>query len=845
MEINLQPSTPNPTPAAQSGCLGSFVMVLTTLWILSIAWIRQGITLTSTITPDRTAQTVALIGAGVQIVLTIPLLLLLSSYWPNHRYRLVFRGWLAASVLVILTAPIFLTGPTVAQTHLLLQTAAVAILIAILLFWKPGKTAPGEQPTALINDGSPANTVTLPPSQAHRWILAVTIGSALAYPWLAWGALGSILDTILGILFCLALGLIAALILELYLLPALQIGSNFWGDYFLGGLSIGVMLVILAEATAFAFGAVQQFLMIILPGLGWAIIAIDKLLANSSIHPPADTPEVRLRKPRWPTLLPAAILIGLAAAGPVLFIDPDELALVISMGAGEMLAKGYSASFISMATGLAFGLILLILLLLRGSQRGAIEPRNRPSRPVTAALWVLALLFVGAGAGVYFSTGQSGWYGERMFVILKDQADVSTAREMTDYNQRRQFVHHTLVEHADSTQADLRRSLDRLGIHYTPYYLVNAIEVGANPALRLWLNTRPEVDRILDSPRMRPLPERPPLSTGSEQAPRRPQWNLTEIGADRVWNESGITGQGIVIGQSDSGAEGSHPELAASYRGINGDNDYNWFDPWNGTTSPNDTGGHGTHTLGSILGKNTGVAPGAQWIACVNLARNLGNPALYLDCWQFMLAPFPIGGDPFRDGDPARGAHVLNNSWGCPEIEGCDGNTYTSAVKALSDAGIFVVASAGNDGPACATLEYPPPIYAEALAVGAIDRAGELASFSSIGPVTSDGSQRVKPDLVAPGVGVLSSFPGKTYASLSGTSMAGPHVAGVVALMWAANPALIGDIQQTADILHQTASPYTGSLPNCPGATDRPSTAMGYGIVDAFAAVNAAIQIKK
>ena len=96
------------------------------------------------------------------------------------------------------------------------------------------------------------------------------------------------------------------------------------------------------------------------------------------------------------------------------------------------------------------------------------------------------------------------------------------------------------------------------------------------------------------------------------------------------------------------------PELANSYRGRNGDHNFNWYDPWYGAQQPQDINGHGTHTLGSVLGNSTGVAPDAQWIACANLARNLGNPAYYLDCMQFMLAPFPLGGSPFSDGDPAR-----------------------------------------------------------------------------------------------------------------------------------------------------------------------------------------------
>jgi subtilisin family serine protease len=320
-------------------------------------------------------------------------------------------------------------------------------------------------------------------------------------------------------------------------------------------------------------------------------------------------------------------------------------------------------------------------------------------------------------------------------------------------------------------------------------------------------------------------------------------WNLTMIGADRVWNELGVRGRGVVVGQSDSGVDGAHPEFAARYRGQAGENEYNWLDPWNHTSSPTDTGGHGTHTLGSILGTSVGVAPEAEWIGCVNLARNLGNPGLYLDCLQFMLAPYPQGGDALRDGDPRRGAMVLNNSWGCPDVEGCDANALLAAVAALRDAGVFVVASAGNDGPGCSSINSPLSLYADVFSVGAVDRQSEPADFSSRGPVTSDGSGRVKPDLAAPGVNVYSSLPGGTYGLNSGTSMAGPHVAGVVALMWSANPRLIGDIERTEQILRETAKPaqpVSGGIV-CGDPNALPNVVTGYGIVDAYAAVKRAI----
>jgi subtilisin family serine protease len=290
--------------------------------------------------------------------------------------------------------------------------------------------------------------------------------------------------------------------------------------------------------------------------------------------------------------------------------------------------------------------------------------------------------------------------------------------------------------------------------------------------------------------------------------------------------------------------QGDHPALRDGYRGRAGQNDYNWLDPWNGSRAPTDISGHGTHTTGSVLGRGgIGVAPGAEWIGCVNLARNLGNPPLYLDCLQFMLAPYAQGADPFTDGDPARAPHVLNNSWGCPPLEGCDPGALAPAVRALRAAGIFVVASAGNAGPRCGSVSDPIAIYDDVFSVGASDEDGNVAPFSSRGPVTVDSSDRIKPDILAPGVGVLSSLPGGTYGFNDGTSMAGPHVAGVVALMWSANPKLIGDIDQTEQILIATARPYVGQKIGC-FEGDLPSDAYGYGLVDAYAAVQAALALR-
>jgi subtilisin family serine protease len=155
---------------------------------------------------------------------------------------------------------------------------------------------------------------------------------------------------------------------------------------------------------------------------------------------------------------------------------------------------------------------------------------------------------------------------------------------------------------------------------------------------------------------------------------------------------------------------------------------------------------------------------------------------------------------------------------------------------------VFVEVSAGNDGPLCYTLDSPPAIYDEVYTTGAVDEFGQVTAFSSVGPVNSDGSGRIKPDIIAPGEEVLSAMPGSTYGRMTGTSMAGPHVVGVVALMWSANPDLIGDIDRTEAILNASARPYTGPVPQCPGADGLPSTVTGYGVLDAYAAVQMALE---
>ena len=628
--------------------------------------------------------------------------------------------------------------------------------------------------------------------KAGNLSLALFLAAFGVAPFAVLGAFGSPTDALLGLLAGLSLGLLASALME-----------STTGNKFLDAFGIGAVLTLLGSAVG--YDGAQLILLALLPSFAFAIAVV------------------------MPSRTAGMILTGLLASAGLIFFDPTELTILL----GDIGAAALKAGGIALGLGLVVGIIGLVIQFVTGA--GSESGMKRVLGLVGAgAAWLVVIV-------LFFTNGHQGFYGDRLFVIMKAQADLSDASQIKDIDARRTEAYKEMTQLANETQTDLRDTFDSLGVDYTPYYLVNAMEVRGGTLIRLFLLTRPEVDRVIHSPRLRPAQPVDAMSLSNmfgQGAPSGVQWNVSMIGADKVWGEFGVRGEGIVIGQSDSGVDVNHPDLKDSYRGKTDGDDYNWFDPWYGGTSPYDENGHGTHTLGTVLGQNgIGVAPDATWFACMNLNRNLGNPALYLDCMQFMLAPFPQGGDPLADGDPTRAADVLNNSWGCPEIEGCDPDALLYAANHLRDAGIFVVVSTGNDGPNCSTVNAPLSLYDSVFSVGAIDRSGNVTEFSSRGPVTADGSNRMKPDIVAPGRDILSALPGGTYGALEGTSMAGPHVAGVVALLWSADPSLIGDIDRTEQIIIETAKPYTGNTSFGCFEGGNPNAAYGYGIVDVYAAV--------
>lgn len=440
----------------------------------------------------------------------------------------------------------------------------------------------------------------------------------------------------------------------------------------------------------------------------------------------------------------------------------------------------------------------------------------------------------------------------RTLVVLAEQADLSGAAQVPPGEARRRYVYDALRRTALRTQAPLRSWLAAHGIPHRSHYLVNLLAVEVDRAALLALAARPDVARIAADPA---LPGVEAVATAAA-APIAVEWGVGFVRAPEVWAQYGVAGQGVVLGSQDTGVAWTHPALQAKYRGWQGgavDHTYSWHDAIGPTSRcPDPTvpcdghfSAHGTHTVGTMVGDDgqgnqVGVAPAAQWIGCRNMDdAGWGRPATYIECFEFLLAPYPFGGDPLLDGRPELGAHIVNNSWACPPQEGCDVDTLRPIVEAVRAAGVLVVASVGNNGSACSSAINPIGIYDASFSVGAVDSAGTLASFSSRGPVTRDGSGRLKPDLVAPGVAVRSAGAGGSYTFMSGTSMAAPHVAGVAALLWSADPTLIGRVDETEYLLTRTARGVRDLTCGAANADGWPNNRFGWGYVDALAAVQA------
>jgi serine protease AprX len=440
------------------------------------------------------------------------------------------------------------------------------------------------------------------------------------------------------------------------------------------------------------------------------------------------------------------------------------------------------------------------------------------------------------------------------FAVVADQADLSGAAALRTKAEKGRYVHDALWTKSQASQRPVLQWLRERGIEHRSFYIVNAILVKGSREIAEALAARPDVARIEGNPHIRNALPQPDAVLEAPSQPQKPETiepGISYTHAPDVW-ALGFRGQGITVAGADTGQRWTHNALKPHYRGWDGqnaDHNYNWHDSihdsvgnpcGNDSPFPCDDNGHGTHTIGTAIGDDgmgnqIGMAPGAKWIGCRNIDRGNGTPARYIECMEWFLAPYPIGGG---QGDPLKAPDITTNSWYCPPSEGCSVATLQAAVEAQAAAGIMMVVRADSTGPSCSTMENPPAIYAASYTVGALTTGQDVvANFSSRGPVIIDGSNRIKPDITAPGTGTRSSYntSDNAYVSLSGTSMATPHIAGAMALLWCARPQLRHNISGSRTALNEAA--FFLAYKQC-GTPGPPNNVSGWGRVDILAAAS-------
>jgi uncharacterized repeat protein (TIGR01451 family) len=359
------------------------------------------------------------------------------------------------------------------------------------------------------------------------------------------------------------------------------------------------------------------------------------------------------------------------------------------------------------------------------------------------------------------------------------------------------------------------------------FWIFNGVAVIADADTLLAIAARPDV-RVLRQDHWRRWIE-PPMAPQSqpEATGGTVEWNIARVQADRAWAALGLDGSGVTVAILDTGVDWLHPALQAQYRGYKPGglavHQGNWVCTTDdGSLYPVDGHGHGTHVAGSAVGshdasgRGIGVAPGAQWIG----VKMLNDAGYAYDSWihaafEWVMAPAD---------DPALAPDVVNGSWGALNAAN---EVFRPDLQVLRAAGIVPVFSAGNEGPYASTLRNPGS-YPEVITVGATDDVDLVTSFSSRGPSPWG---EIKPEVVAPGAQIRSSLPGGTYGLKDGTSMAAPHVSGLVALLLQADPNLTVD--KIEEILTSTALPLGDPVPN---------NASGWGRIDAYQAAAVALK---
>lgn len=431
----------------------------------------------------------------------------------------------------------------------------------------------------------------------------------------------------------------------------------------------------------------------------------------------------------------------------------------------------------------------------------------------------------------------------KTLIYLSDQVDLETLDaqlylEKASPQIRAYKVIIALQEKAASTQGALINFLEeklteREVFSYKTFWIANLIMVEAKADIINQIKNRADVSQMdIDAMLDWDKPTQRGNITTEEILSTEP--GLKIVNADKLW-ALGITGSGRLLMGIDTGVRHTHVALNSRFRGNFVPMSQAWFDP-SGSTTPSDCDGHGTHTMGTMVGRSTagdtvGLAIDAQWIASNTLCT--GGTSANISAFQWALNP---------DGNPSTTSDMpdaIGNSWYDPDITNECTGIYKTTFDALETAGIAVVFSAGNAGSGTSTITKPKNINTDETNVfcvaniqGSLWLAGNndpIASSSSRGPSTcgGTGSLLIKPEVSAPGTSVRSSYStnDNSYSSLSGTSMACPHVVGAIGLLKQAFPTLTG--KQIKLALYNTARDL--------GAAGEDNT-YGKGLIDVYAA---------
>jgi subtilisin family serine protease len=448
-------------------------------------------------------------------------------------------------------------------------------------------------------------------------------------------------------------------------------------------------------------------------------------------------------------------------------------------------------------------------------------------------------------------------------IAYLEEAPIATLDAQLQAERATRLQRHTTIVNAlqaqQQTQAPFKAWLDQAMLDgkvlgYTSYWITNAIVIQATKETIREIERRADVEQIelnwqaeLIEPVSQPNQDHGELGAPGQQRLNIVPPGIRAINADRVWYELGFDGTGALIAGLDTGVDGNHPALASRWRGLTRPASEAWLDVLGSSQFPSDSHGHGTHTMGTMTGRSSttfdtvGVAWGAEWIACNAINQGVGGEFDndVINAFQWFMNP---------DGNLGTVSDVpdvVQNSWGINEgfpggYTDCD-IRWWNVMDNCEAAGVVIVFSAGNEGPGAQSHRSPADRATtahNAFSVGAVDATNfdfpyPIAGFSSRGPTGCNvpAALKIKPEVAAPGVDVYSSVPGGGYSSAwSGTSMAGPHVSGTVALMRQANPDLsVTDIKQ---ILMDTAIDH--------GTAGEDNT-YGWGVIDAFAAVQASM----